>query len=105
MPRKPKSPADVIALNPAPFVLTGRAAKLYADVSARWKLDAVAEGILRLACESMLRADQAAAIVQAEGLVWRTRLGEVRTHPACKIEQDNRNAAAASLQKLGLNLE
>ena len=87
------------------LVLTGPALELFDRVSARWTLDDVAGQILRLACESIQRAGDCAAITASEGLTIRDRWGAPKTHPMALLERDHRNAAANSLQKLGLNLE
>jgi hypothetical protein len=98
------APAAAIAAT-TQLVLTGPSLELFNRVSARWTLDDVATQILRLACESIQRAGDCAAITAAEGLTIRDRWGAPKTHPAALLERDHRNAAANSLQKLGLNLE
>jgi hypothetical protein len=111
MPRKPTTQSPTPP-TPSPtttpttqLALTGAAAELFDRVSARWTLDDVATQILRLACESIQRAGDCAAITAVEGLTIRDRWGAPKTHPMALLERDHRNAAANSLQKLGLNLE
>jgi hypothetical protein len=106
MPKQPTRRPDTTPPAPpaSPIELTGRAAALYDEVLASWDLDAVATAILRLACESMARADEAAAIVTREGLCVPDRWGRPSKHPASLLERDHRAAAAQSLQKLGLAL-
>ncbi len=104
MPKKPPSRQPTI-VEPAPsMTLSGRAAELHAKVLDRWELDEVAAAILSLACESLQRADEAAAIVTREGLCVPDRWGRPQKHPASLLERDHRAAAAQSLQKLGLSL-
>ncbi len=91
--------------NSTQLSLSGPALDLFNRVSARWALDDVATQILRLACESIQRAGDCAAITATEGLTIRDRWGAPKTHPMALLERDHRNAAANSLQKLGLNLE
>jgi hypothetical protein len=43
--------------------------------------------------------------VTRDGLVVYDRFGAPRNHPAALLERDHRNAAANSLQKLGLQIE
>jgi hypothetical protein len=88
-----------------PVALNARAQDLYGEVMAGWSLDGPAREMLRLACESLTRADEAAAIVTKEGQVFRDRWGQVRPHPAAVLERDHRQAAARVLQSLGVSLE
>jgi hypothetical protein len=110
MPKKTVTPSA--SPSPAPSTtsvpdieLTGKALELFEKVSSRWTLDAVASQLLRLACESIERANSCAEITRAEGLTIRDRWGQPKSHPAALLERDHRNSAANTLQKLGLNLE
>jgi hypothetical protein len=85
--------------------LTGTALALFNEVRGRWKLDPVATQLLRLACESVQRANACAAITSREGMTLPDRLGRPKAHPMALLERDHRTSAANSLQKLGLNLE
>ncbi len=106
MPRKARPvPPCPVGPSSVDFVLRGRAKELFDKVTTEWRLDAVALAILQCACESLQRAEEAARIVEAEGLTQKTRYGETKVHSAAKLEMDHRAAAAASLQKLGLNLQ
>lgn len=84
--------------------LRGRGADLWREVQAGWNLDAAALELLRCACESMTRADECAAIVNAEGTVVRDRWGQTKVHPAALLERDLRGQAARQLAALGLAL-
>jgi hypothetical protein len=84
--------------------LRGRAADLWREVQASWNLDAAAVELLRCACESLTRADECAAIVNAEGPVVRDRWGQTKAHPAALLERDLRGQAARQLAALGLTL-
>ena len=99
-----KQPEPAAKSQPA-VALNARAAALYADVAGGWALDSAARELLRLACEAVTRADEAAAIVTAEGQVFRDRWGQVRPHPAAMLERDHRQAAARMLQQLGVSLD
>jgi hypothetical protein len=89
----------------AVVALTGRALRVWHDVRAGWSLDPASLELLRCACESLQRADEAAAIVTREGQVVRDRWGQVRPHPAALLERDHRAQASRSLQVLGVSLE
>jgi hypothetical protein len=84
--------------------LTGRAADLWREVQSTWSLDAAAIELLRCACESLTRADECAAIVNAEGTAVRDRWGQVKVHPVALLERDLRGQAARQLAALGLSL-
>lgn len=86
-------------------VLNDRARAVWAAVVREWSLDPASLEVLRAACESITRADEAAAIVSREGQVFRDRWGQARPHPAAIAERDHRAAAARSLQALGVVLE
>jgi phage terminase small subunit len=88
-----------------PIALNSRATALYGDVLSGWDLDAASREVLRLACEAVTRADEAAEIVSKEGQVFRDRWGQVRPHPAAMLERDHRQAASRMLQQLGVSLE
>lgn len=104
---KTKSPSSATAgaATIPEIQLSGSALALFEEVSARWTLDPVAARILRLACESIQRANTCAAITASEGMTLPDRLGRPKAHPMALLERDHRAAAANSLQKLGLNLE
>jgi hypothetical protein len=106
MPKKTVTTTPSPSATPVPNVeLTGTALELFEKVQARWSLDAVAGQLLRLACESIQRANACAEITKTEGLTIKDRWGQPKSHPAALLERDHRNSAANSLQKLGLNLE
>jgi P27 family predicted phage terminase small subunit len=58
--------------------------------------------LLRRACEASDRADEARALLAADGLVVRDRYGQVKPHPAAVIERDSRTALARMLRELAL---
>jgi len=84
--------------------LKGRAADLWREIQATWSLDAAALELLRCACESLTRADECAAIVNAEGTTVRDRWGQVKVHPVALLERDLRGQASRQLAALGLTL-
>lgn len=87
-----------------PVELTASGRALVEKVSAEYELDATGATLLRLAAESLSVAERAAAIVKREGMTFLDVRDNPRIHPAATLEKDSRNAAAASLQKLALQL-
>lgn len=87
-----------------PIQFSPSALKLWEETNNQWALDGPATMLLRLACESITRAESAAEIVNKEGQCVPDRFGIPRKHPATLIEQDARAAAANAIQKLTLSL-
>ena len=103
MPRKAKNETSEPHDGHVP--LRGRAAELWREVQAQWSLSAPALELLRVACEALTRADEAAEIVSKQGPVFTDRWGQPRQHPAAVLELNHRGQAARYLQALGVTLE
>ena len=84
--------------------LKGPAAELYREVHQRWELDAVADRLLRLACENIQSANACARIVEQAGLTVTEPSGRIVKHPAAIMMKDFQSNAAQTLQKLSLSL-
>jgi len=104
MRKSPKPAASKAVSTGSNVALTGRAAELWREVQATWNLYAAATELLRCACESLTRADECAAIVNAEGTAVRDRWGQVKVHPVALLERDLRGQASRQLAALGLAL-
>lgn len=61
--------------------------------------------LLHLACEAWDRCQQARAILDAEGPVFKDDRGNVRAHPAIGIEKDARTGFARLVRELDLDTE
>ncbi|MGI9079738.1 MAG: hypothetical protein ACR2GF_02770 [Acidimicrobiales bacterium] len=86
----------------APAGLTKRSSKLWRAVLAEFELSPGEVELLRNALAALDRADQAAAIIEAEGLVTVDRYGSPKTHPAADIETRNRALYGRFLAQLGV---
>jgi hypothetical protein len=60
--------------------------------------------LLRCALVALDRADQAAAVVSAEGVTVIDRYGTPKQHPACDVEARNRVIFARFVAQLGVKL-
>ena len=93
------TPSDV---PPPPRGLSPRSRKLWRDVTARYLMSpaelALFEGGLKL----LDRADEARAIVDAEGLTVVDRYGSPRGHPLIDLEVRCRSAYAQTVRQLGV---
>jgi hypothetical protein len=104
MPARKSQPVDDADSAPGGLKLTGEALAMWERCQAEWQLDSVALELLRCACVSLERAEQAARLIESEGLTRLNRFGMSELHPAARLERDHRQAAAQTLQKLALGL-
>jgi hypothetical protein len=70
---------------------------------AEYELGAGEVEVLRLAAESLDRADEARRALDKDGLFVAMKGGGLRSHPAVAVERDSRLAAARLLRQLGLD--
>ena len=105
MPRKPKPAARSIAFAPMPMQLSPAAAKLVADVAAKWELTPPVAQLLQLAGEALTKAEEAERITAVEGMVVNDKKGSVKPHPAALLSRDYRAQASGALQRLLAHLE
>jgi len=89
----------------APRHISAAGRRLFADVVRGYALEPHHVALLVKACEAYDRAEQARVLIDAEGLVVRSRLGEPRQHPAIPVERDSRAAFMSALKQLGLDIE
>jgi phage terminase small subunit len=88
-----------------PAHLSLAARRLFSATLGDYVLEPHQVAILTKALEAFDRAEQARLLVDAEGLVIETRLGERKPHPAVSIERDSRTAFLAGMKQLGLDYE
>lgn len=88
-----------------PAHLSKDARAWWRQVSTTYELEEHHLRLLRLACESWDRADQARRILAREGVTYRDRFGKPRKHPAVSIEEQARLQFARLLRELDLEAE
>jgi len=76
--------------------------RLWRAATADYSIDAAGLELLRLAAESLDRADEARQAIAHDGAYLPARYGGVRPHPALAVERDSRLAAARLIRELGL---
>lgn len=86
----------------APAALTPRSRKLWRAVLAEFELSPAELELLRSALVALDRADEAAAIIAAEGVVTVDRYGSPKAHPATDVESRNRALYGRFLAQLGV---
>jgi P27 family predicted phage terminase small subunit len=89
----------------APTHLKRAGRELWTRVVAEYELQPHHLTLLRLAAESLDRADAARKVVDAEGLVVPGYRGQPRPHPLLLTERDSRIATARLLREIGLSEE
>ncbi len=87
-----------------PRGLSRRAGRLYRAVLAEYDLSDAELEVLRCAAVALDRADQAAAVVKAEGLVVLDRYGSPKAHPAADLEARSRALFARLIAQLGVKV-
>jgi hypothetical protein len=93
------------ALPRAPQGLSRKAAKLWRDTVGTFELSAPDLETLAQALRSLDRADQAAAIVDAEGPVVLDRYDTPKSHPAVDVELRHRRMFTSLMKQLDLVVE
>jgi phage terminase small subunit len=88
----------------APKHLKAATRRWWLEVVSDWSLEAHHVRLLTLAGEAWDRCTEARELIKTKGLVFETRLGEMRVNPACSIERDSRLAFARLIRELDLDL-
>ena len=88
-----------------PTGLSPRARRLWRSVVNQYELAAAEVELLRLACVALDRADDAAAVITAEGAYLPDRFGGSKQHPAVDVEVRSRSAFAQIVKQLNVVLD
>jgi|SRR3954451_1160761 phage terminase small subunit len=86
----------------APKHLSPARTNLWNRTTANFTLEETELELLRLACETLDRAEDARLILAKEGIVSTGRYRQKLAHPAVAIERDSRLAAARIFKQLAL---
>ncbi len=95
---KPRGPTP-------PGHLSETAKSWWRSVLVDFDLELHHQHLLRLACESFDRCQQARLILDAEGITFKDDRNNVRAHPAVAIEKDSRIAFARLVRELDLDVD
>ena len=87
----------------APKGLTRRSAALWRAIVGGYVLSAGELEVLRQACASLDRADEAAVVLADQGLLTVDRYGATRAHPAVDVELRHRMLFARLIAQLGVH--
>jgi hypothetical protein len=87
-----------------PADLSDEAKDLWDRIHERWVLDDARCAMLRQSLYSFDRAEQARKQLNEVGLVVQDRYGQIRPHPAARVEEVSRAAFLAGLKALGLDI-
>jgi phage terminase small subunit len=89
----------------APMHLSPSARRLFRAILADYVLETHQRSILIKALEASDRCDAARLLVERDGLLVESRMGESKPNPAVAIERDARAAFLAGMKQLGLDVE
>ena len=87
-----------------PKGLSARGRRLWRAVVAEYELSSAELEVLGSALALLDRAESAATIVRAEGLITKDRYGSPKPHPAVDVECRCRATASRLIQQLGVKL-
>lgn len=87
-----------------PKGLSASTRRLWRAVTGSYELSAAELEVLRQACVSLDRADEAAGVLASEGLFTSDRYGTRRAHPATDLELRHRTLFARLIAQLGVKI-
>ena len=86
-----------------PSHLSAAGKGMWRDMLADYHVeDAAGLALLRVACESFDRSEDARRTIRKEGAVIKDRFGQSKVHPAALIERDAKTQMVAALRALKL---
>lgn len=81
-----------------------RACQVWRDAHADFDMHSAENELLKLACEALMRAEQASAALRKHGLTCIDRYGSPRARPEVEVEARSRVFYASAIRQLGLQL-
>lgn len=89
----------------APSHLSSASKRLYRRLVADYQLDREphAVRVLVMGLEASDRCEEAREVLAREGVTYKNRFGEPRTHPMVAVERDSRLAAIRAFRELSLD--
>ena len=77
----------------------------FRQVCKDYELESHHKKLLKMACESYDRVEQARMVLKEQGLTITDRYGQLKSHPCCKVENDNKVIFARLLREIHLDVE
>lgn len=88
-----------------PEHLSKNSRKFFNKIVKEYELDSHHLELLKLACESLDRIEQARRAIAKTALVYLDRFNKPKINPAAKIEAENKIIFARLIRELGLDIE
>jgi len=95
---KPKIPKP-------PKHLSAKMKRFWRDLNGRFDFESQHLHLLRLACESYDRGQQAREILDAEGITYKDRFDSPKSRPEVQVERDARLSFARLIRELGIETD
>ena len=87
-----------------PSHLSKQSSEFYSVIMNEFELEPHHCELLTLACECLDRMRTARNQIKKDGLFCRDRYGQTKTHPAQRVENDNKTLFARLIRELGLDI-
>lgn len=103
MPRKKAQHPPKKAHHGPPTGLTADAERFWREIAARWTLNSEGTELLNIATQAKARAERLRVVLEADGLVVRSRAGAApRSHPAMKALKEAEDTCIRAMRAMGL---
>lgn len=88
-----------------PKHLSGESSVFFTSVVESYELESHHLKLLVAACECLDRASEAREALRRDGMVHKDRHGNLRPHPCCQVERDNKALFSRLIRELALDVE